>query len=242
MPKFAKNDITGKRFNKLVALRFVPDASDYAKFLFVCDCGKEKIIMAQSVIRGATISCGCFGSEATSKRATTHGHGKSGRNRSPTYSSWASMMMRGEWGGHASFARYGAIGIRVFSEWHSFENFLRDMGERPTGTSIDRIDNTKGYFPGNCRWATRREQALNTSRTIKVTIDGEAVIVFDLCEKLGLSRKAVRARAVRRGDDYVSALQSFGIECEAFGVQQGVVFGDNMELTRHAEGVSGGTK
>lgn len=224
MPKFTRNDISGKRFGSLLAIRFVPDDSAYAKFLFMCDCGIEKIIMAQSVIRGATVSCGCVGSADRSKKLTIHGHGKSGKNRNPTYSSWASMMTRCEWGNHSTFDKYGAVGIKVFHEWHNFENFLRDMGERPIGTSIDRIDNMKGYFPGNCRWATRHEQALNTSRTVKVVIDGKLTIVYDLCDKLGLSRKAVRARAVRRGYDYVSALRSFGIECEACGAQQGVKF------------------
>jgi hypothetical protein len=138
-------------------------------------------------------------------------HGQSGRNRSPTYGSWVSMMGRTEWGSHPSFARYGAKGIRVHPRWHTFVQFLEDMGERPPGTSLDRIDNTKGYEPGNCRWATRHQQALNTSRTIRLLVDGEPVVVYEFCEERGLSRKAIRARASKRGNDYVAALQSIGI-------------------------------
>lgn len=215
MPRRAFNDITGKKFGRLTALRFIPDDSKFSKFWCVCECGNEKSVMAQALISGLTVSCGCFKNEQIKKRATAHGYGKSGKERSPTYSSWASMMDRCEWGGHKiMYAKYGAKGIRVCPEWHNFENFLRDMGVRPPGTSIDRKENSDGYSKNNCRWATRREQALNTTRTAKVLIDGKPVIVFELCEKLGLSRKAVRARASRRGNDYVAALKSIGIECE----------------------------
>jgi hypothetical protein len=123
------------------------------------------------------------------------------------------MMDRGEWGGHPSYANYGAKGIRVEKRWHQFENFLEDMGERPPGTSIDRIDCSVGYSRANCRWATRAEQALNTTRTVRVLHNGKVVPVALLCDSLGLSRKAIRSRAVRRGNDYVAALQSVGVEC-----------------------------
>jgi hypothetical protein len=212
MPKEVKNDITGKRFGYLVALRFIPTEGRHARFLFRCDCGTEKEILAQSVIAGLTVSCGCYHRKAAAKRARTHGH--SGKARTPTYSSWAAMMDRGVWGGHPSYAQYGAKGIGVHERWHTFENFLADMGERPKGTSLDRIDNTKGYGPGNCRWATRREQALNTSRTVKVVYKGSPVSVFELCEQLGLSYGAISSRANRRGRDFVKALRSVGVECE----------------------------
>lgn len=215
MPRYVKNDITGEKFGRLTAIKFLPDEGKYAKFLFECECGKKLVILSQSVRSGNTKSCGCLQKEA---RPITHGHGKRGKKRSPTYSSWASMMDRAKWGGHPSFANYGAKGISVCEEWQKFENFIADMGERPKGTSIDRIDNTKGYAKENCRWATRHEQALNTSRTIKVVIDGELVNVFDLCERLGLSSKAVRSRAFRRGKDYVAALKSFGVDCADRGV------------------------
>lgn len=150
---------------------------------------------------------------------TRHGHASSGKKRSPTYSSWASMMDRAEWGGHPTYAQYGAMGIRVDPRWHDFANFLADMGERPPGTSIDRIDNDKGYYPGNCRWATRREQALNNSRTIRVVIDGSVVVFHDLCERLNLAKTPIRARAQRRGGDYAAALRSIGIDAQPFEAQ-----------------------
>lgn len=215
MPRTVKNDITGQRFGRLTALRFVPDDSEYSKFLCLCDCGTEKLIATQSLIRSYTVSCGCFGRQHRVGKSTIHGYGKSGKDRSPTYSSWASMMDRCEWGGHKiMYSKYGARGIKVCSEWHDFNNFISDMGERPKGTSIDRINNSLGYFKGNCRWATSKQQALNTTRTIKVLVDGKIEVFHELCERLGLSKKAIRSRAVRRGNNYVEALRSVGIMCD----------------------------
>lgn len=211
MPKTVLNDVTGMKFGRLTALKFIPDDTKFSKFLCRCDCGTEKIINAQSFTRGFTVSCGCYQKEKLNIRST---HGHSGASRSKTYNSWAGMMDRCEWGGHPSFKQYGAAGIKVDPHWHVFENFLADMGPRPAGTSIDRTDNKKGYFPGNCRWATRLEQALNTSRTIKLIYNRDRIPFHVLCEQLGLSKKAVRAKAQRRGGDYVAALNSIGVIVE----------------------------
>jgi hypothetical protein len=209
MPKQARNDLTGEKFHRMQVLWFLPDSSKHAKFWCRCDCGVEKSVMAQSLIRGLTRSCGCYQKEGLNIRKI---HGQAGAGRTPTYNSWASMMDRCEWGGNKpNYAGYGAIGIRVDPRWHNFENFLADMGSRPAGTSIDRINGKLGYFPGNCRWATRLEQALNRSNTIKVEYAGQVVPVYLLVRSLGLSPKAVRARATRRGGDYVAALQSMGV-------------------------------
>jgi len=211
MPRYVKIDLTGQSFHRLTAMEFLPDDSGYSKYRWRCECGVEKTINSQAVIRGFTKSCGCYQKDGLNSRKT---HGQSGSGRTKTYNSWAGMMTRGEWGGHPSFEIYGAVGIRVDARWHDFVNFLDDMGERPTGTSIDRIDNTKGYFPGNCRWATRLQQALNKSNTVKVKYRGEVVAVYNLCDQLGLSKPAVRARALRRGNNYADAFRSFGIDMD----------------------------
>lgn len=214
MPITFKTDYAGQVFGKLTVLHFLPTEGRHAKWLCKCECGNEKAVMSQALVSGATVSCGCVGKEQ--RRVANTSHGEAGNaKRSGAYSSWANMMMRCEWGGHPSYEEYGAKGIRVCERWHAFENFKSDMGERPRGGSIDRIDNRKGYEPGNCRWATRLEQALNTSRTAKVVYRGELVTVDSLCRSLGLSKAAVRARASRRGNDYVSALRSVGVEVSA---------------------------
>jgi hypothetical protein len=84
-----------------------------------------------------------------------------GMYRTPTHYSWQSMLGRCTYGRHPAFARYGGRGITVCPEWYSFENFYRDMGERPIGRTLDRLDNEKGYSKENCRWATPFEQQVN---------------------------------------------------------------------------------
>jgi hypothetical protein len=213
MPKYAKNDLTGQTFERLSVLWFLPDSSKHSKFWCRCSCGIEKSVMAQALIGGFVKSCGCLQKESAAARKLTHGH--SGKGRTKTYNSWAGMMDRCHWGGHkVSYSRYGAKGIKVDESWHSFENFYADMGNRPPKTSIDRIDNKKGYSKENCRWATRLEQALNRSTTLFVIYQGKKTPVYLLCQSLSLPAKALRARASRRGGDYVLALASFGVFVE----------------------------
>lgn len=210
MPKTFQKNYAGRVFGRLTVLRFIPTDGRHATWLCKCECGNEKAVKVQSLVAGMTVSCGCYNKDVLHSQAK-HGENRKG-TRTGAYSSWANMMTRCEWGSHPSYEVYGAKGIRVCERWRTFENFSFDMGERPKGTSIDRIDNTKGYEPGNCRWATRIEQALNTSRTIVVEYKGKKVPVFLLCDELGISKKALRSRAFRRGGDYVEALRSIGVE------------------------------
>lgn len=135
-----------------------------------CECGGVKTINRQNLLIGATKSCGCIAVEKVRERSTTHGHTVGGVV-SPTFKTWESMRYRCR---DKSNKDYGAKGITVCDEWDSsFENFLKDMGERPIGTSLDRIDNTKGYSKDNCRWATSKEQNQNTSRSKYWFVNGK---------------------------------------------------------------------
>ena len=98
-----------------------------------------------------------------------HGHASS---RSPTYQTWRSMVKRCRYPSNANYAYYGGRGIRVCDEWLSFEGFLRDMGERPKGKTLDRIDVNEGYNPWNCRWATRTEQQAHRRGTKRIDRPG----------------------------------------------------------------------
>lgn len=142
--------------------------------------------------------------------AYRHGYARGGKLRSPEYQSWAGMNARCHNERAKLFAYYGSRGIRVADEWRGeggFEIFLAHVGPRPgPGYSIDRVDNNRGYEPGNVRWATRSEQMLNTRRARMVEIDGVSLPLKTWCERLGLPYKAVHLRITRRGMDPIAAL------------------------------------
>lgn len=218
MPMKTNEDLTGMVFGKLTVESFVPDGSRYLKWLCKCECGNKKVIMSQSFKSGATVSCGCYGTKRRSQTSTKHGESGGGAtNRSGTYSSWANMMMRCDWASHPSHKKYAAKGILVCERWHSFENFKADMGERPEGTSIDRLDNSKGYSPDNCRWATRQQQSLNRSNTDWVKFDRKRMPLFTFCKMQNISMKAFKSRLRRRDSNYQQTIDSFGVKAIYLG-------------------------
>lgn len=129
-------------------------------------------------------------------------HGEGRRNhKSAEYRIWASMRQRCADPNHAGYPRYGARGVTVCERWQTFENFLADMGRRPSSDhSIDRIDNNGSYGPSNCRWATRDEQNRNKRNNIWITVHGVRAIVNDHARKYGIDRRIV-TRRLRDGWD-----------------------------------------
>lgn len=103
-----------------------------------------------------------------------------------------------------AYANYGGKGVSVCARWRDFSNFLEDMGERPAGTSIDRIDNSKGYSPRNCRWADRLAQTRNRSNTRLIYVRGKGRTVREWAEVLNSPVKTVSNRLYRRGESDVS--------------------------------------
>lgn len=155
-----------------------------------CVCGSEIIVAGNSLQTGNTRSCGCLYRETVANTNVTHGHVKNGA-ASRTYSSWSSMRARCENPNESGYENYGGRGITVCERWHSFENFLADMGERPADTTIDRIDSDGNYAPENCRWASVRTQCRN-KRNVKLTAEDVALIRAELRDNA--SPKALASR------------------------------------------------
>ena len=119
---------------------------------------------------------------------------KHGGHGSRTYSTWVSMRNRCRNEKDPNFPAYGGRGIKVCKRWHSFTNFLADMGERPAGLTIDREDNDGGYEPGNCSWATPKAQGRNKRNNRLLTVKGETKTLAEWAEDLGISRAALGMR------------------------------------------------
>lgn len=153
----AKN-LVGKQFGKLIVLSLAGRGKrSEMRWNCLCECGGELAVRGSSLTSGNTSSCGCCG-------ALKRTHGLSG---TPTYRAWVQMHTRCYNTNYRFYHRHGGRGISVCERWHTFENFFADMGERPSPDhSLDRKDNDGNYEPGNCRWATRVEQAQNSRNVL----------------------------------------------------------------------------
>jgi len=153
-------DISGQRFGMLTAIEHQTDNGNRDKWLFGCDCGNTHIARTSHVKAGLISSCGCL-----EPKPLSHGH-TMGLKTSPEYNSWQAMRSRCNNPNHMAFKNYGGRGIKVCPEWQSsFEAFLRDMGNRPEGTTLDRINTGGSYEPHNCKWSTWVEQQNNRRNT-----------------------------------------------------------------------------
>lgn len=154
-------DIGGCRFGKLlVTSPYGSNKNGRKMWLCLCDCGNEKIICSANLLRKDTESCGCI----QRRNSVKHGHAIGVGTK--TYITWKGMIQRCSYKGHSQYKYYGQRGINVCERWKIFENFLDDMGERPDGMSIDRINNNGNYCPDNCRWVTAVEQQKNKRRRV----------------------------------------------------------------------------
>ena len=156
-----KIDLTGQRFGRLLVIREASKRmNNRITWECKCNCGNYTFVITNSLRRGNTKSCGCYGLEERVKSRTTHKQGGT-----PTHNTWTSMLARCRNPKRPSYPRYGGKGIEVCDRWLKFENFLEDMGERPPNATLDRKNGDKGYYPGNCRWADLYEQRENQKKS-----------------------------------------------------------------------------
>lgn len=145
----------------------------------VCICGATKKVKRTNLISGDTQSCGCIQKEILVKRNKTHGE-----TATLTYRRWQGMHKRVRNAGGPKNKCY--IGVTIHEEWDSYDNFKRDMGKCPVGYSLDRIDNSKGYTPANCRWIPLAKQAANTTRNVFVEVKGVVATISDHAKANGI--------------------------------------------------------
>lgn len=203
-----KHDFTNQVFGRLTAI--CPTDLRWRKQIVwhcKCLCGEEVDVPSHQLANGKVKSCGCYRREMGIRRgkaSTKHGHSGHRRGKvhagAPEYASWSHAISRCHNPKHTAYRWYGAKGITVCDRWRtSYEAFLEDMGRRPSDKhSLDRIDNSKGYSPENCRWATIKEQARNTSQNRLITVDGVTKTMTEWCEIVGIRVETFYQR-LRRG-------------------------------------------
>ena len=179
----------GKKFTNLLV---VSKSEKPRYWACLCICGTEKVVRSDHLVLNKTKSCGCMASALTAERNKKSA--KHGKSISPTYKSWQSMRTRCMNPNSDQFPDYGARGITVCSRWNSFALFFLDMGERPAGTTIDRIDNSKGYSPENCKWATMTEQENNKRNNVVFEFGGKIQTLSMWSRETGIGYQTLRKR------------------------------------------------
>lgn len=199
-PSVAHIDLSlaGQRFGRLTALSYAGQSAGGAQqWVCACQCGGQTTARAIDLRKGLKRSCGCLAAEGLRRLAAKNRtHGMTG---TATFTVWRSMHARCKNPKSKDYPNYGGRGIAVCERWDRFENFLADMGERPARLTLERSDNERGYEPGNCRWATIREQNLNTRANRVLEVAGERHPISMWAELTGISKSTLRRRVIELG-------------------------------------------
>jgi ribosomal protein S27E len=188
-----KNDLTGKVFGRWTVIKLDRKEKRSSFWEVKCECGTIKVVYRGSLTTGRSKSCGCLCAERISLAKTTHGHTANGKT-SLTYRTWVGMWSRCTNKNEDSYPHYGGRGILIDPQWEKFENFLSDMGVKPVGMSIERIDNDKNYCKENCRWATDIEQANNKRNSRILTHNNASMSLCSWARKVKISPKTIQDR------------------------------------------------
>lgn len=180
----------GSKFGLLTALQEGPRRNGRECWECMCQCGTPRVVSRRSLLQG-TQSCGCLKSSRSKEAHTIHG-----MKDTPEWRAWQGAKARITNSGGRDYARYGGRGLTMSFEWEAdFMNFYRDVGPRPSNKhSLDRIDNSLGYIPGNVRWATAKEQATNRRSTRLLTHKGLTKSITEWAAHLGINRGTLQRR------------------------------------------------
>ena len=190
-------DYIGKRFGYwLIKEHKGLDKHGHHIYLCHCDCGNEKIVVLGNLKTGKSTNCGC---EKLKKQMGNTWSKKHGMSFSREYRSWESMLNRCEKTNDREYPMWGGRGIKVCERWHDFNNFYADMGERPKGTTLDRIDNNGDYEPSNCRWATAKTQSNNRRNNTLITYNGRTQTLQQWADEVGIGATTIHNRISNLG-------------------------------------------
>lgn len=188
-------DLTGQRFGELTVIRRY-GSKHPVRWYCRCTCGRTATPLSGHLLSGGVTSCGCLRGKHISEKKSKHGESK---RPTPEYRAWRDMRARCTSPSHPAYARYGGRGIGVDPRWITFEQFLKDMGRRPSPKhSLERKDNDGHYSPENCVWATSLEQQNNTRANRNLTFMGKTQSVRRWAVELGITPGTLSSR-LRRG-------------------------------------------
>lgn len=177
----------GDVYGLLTVVGIVGRSSRGAIVHCVCECGTEKDLHIYDLRSGNTKSCGCHKTRVNSTKGITHG-----LTGSSEYISWSNMIARTTNPKHPNYKEYGGRGISIDRRWLKFDNFLEDMGNKPTPKhTIERIKNHLGYSKINCEWATRDQQSRNTRRNVYLTFGNTTKLACDWARDFGVSQSTL---------------------------------------------------
>jgi hypothetical protein len=188
-------DLINERFGRLVVVRREENSrAGKSRWLCICDCGNEKVVVGGNLKHRGQQSCGCLRDEVTIRRNFKHG-----MMSHPLYGTWKNMRGRCNSPDHKNFEHYGGRGIKICPRWDDFILFVKDMGERPHPKySLERINNDKDYSPENCKWATHTEQRNNTRVNKIITFLGVDYTIAQAAKIFSMKYQKLYSR-LRRG-------------------------------------------
>lgn len=187
----SSQQLINQKFTRLLVIGV--DTCDPLKVICVCDCGVKKSVSKYKLLSSHTKSCGCLQREITSKRSKTHG-----QRHTPEYQIWLRIKSSCYNKNHPAYKDYGQRGIKVCKRWfNSPEKFLKDIGKRPLGHSLDRINNSKGYDPHNVRWADRVTQMNNTRFNHRIEYKNKTYTLAQASRKFSINYNVLKRRIHR---------------------------------------------